>query len=284
MKYSLLIAALAFPIFAAAQHNDSDWKFEDQETLHRTFQVAAGDNASNLQVNEMSGFIHVTGGPGSAIQVTVEKRLRAESQADLDRAKRDVKLGATQEGNTVKLFEDGPFRSSDGSVHWDSDREHYRVVMNFEIQVPAGVQLDLHTLNGAIEVKKTSGDFKAHTLNGKVDIQEVAGAGAVNTLNGAVKVAFAKNPAHASSFHTLNGPIDVYLQPNPDADISFHTLRGGVYSDFDVTTVPTTIKGGSGNRFIYRTGGDMKVRAGKGGPELSFHTLNGAIRLHSKAI
>ena len=82
----------------------------------------------------------------------------------------------------------------------------------------------------------------------------------------------------------MNGPIDIYFQPSLDADISFKTLHGGIYSDFDVTTVPTVIKGeGSGMRFIYRSGGNMKVRAGKGGPALSFRTLNGAIRMHSKA-
>ena len=111
----------------------------------------------------------------------------------------------------------------------------------------------------------------------------MGGSGSVDTLNGSVKVAFSRNPARESSFHTLNGPIEVYFHSSPDADLSFHTLNGGVYSDFDVTTVPTTIKGGtSGNRFLYRSGGNMKVRAGKGGPELSFHTLNGSIRLHSK--
>jgi hypothetical protein len=97
-------------------------------------------------------------------------------------------------------------------------------------------------------------------------------------------VAFTRNPTAESSFDTLNGPIDIYFQPSLDADISFKTLHGGVYSDFDVTTVPAVLQGeGSGTRFVYRTGGNMKVRAGKGGPALSFHTLNGAIRLHSKA-
>jgi hypothetical protein len=105
----------------------------------------------------------------------------------------------------------------------------------------------------------------------------------VKTLNGAVSVAFARNPEAQSSFDTLNGAIDVYFQPALSADISFKTLHGGVYSDFDVTTVPTVIRGdGSGTRFIYRSGGNMKVRAGKGGAALSFRTLNGAIRLHSK--
>ena len=279
-----LIALAAVSIsLLAAQHRQSDWTFEDRETIDRTFKVAAGDNVSKLLVDNVNGFIHVTGGAGSEIRVKVEKHIRGESQSDLDRAKHDVTVDMSQDGNSVKLYENGPFRTRDG-VNWSSDRYRYSVTFDYEIEAPSGAQLELKELNGAIAVKNSSGNFKVNTLNGKIDMQEIAGAGSVRSLNGAVKVAFTRNPTAESSFHTLNGPIDIYFQPSLDADISFKTLHGGVYSDFDVTTVPAVLQGeGSGTRFVYRTGGNMKVRAGKGGPALSFHTLNGAIRLHSKA-
>ncbi len=279
----IALAAVSLSLLAA-QHRQSDWTFEDRETINRTFKVAAGDNVSKLLVDNVNGFIHVTGGAGSEIRVKVEKHIRGESQSDLDRAKHDVTVDMSQDGNSVKLYENGPFRSPGGGVNWSSDRYRYSVTFDYEIEAPSGAQLELKELNGAIAVKNSSGNFKVNTLNGKIDMQEIAGAGSVRSLNGAVKVAFTRNPTAESSFHTLNGPIDIYFQPSLDADISFKTLHGGVYSDFDVTTMPAVIQGdGSGTRFIYRTGGNMKVRAGKGGPALSFHTLNGAIRLHSKA-
>jgi len=279
----IALAAVSLSLLAA-QHRQSDWTFEDRETINRTFKVAAGDNVSKLLVDNVNGFIHVTGGAGSEIRVKVEKHIRGESQSDLDRAKHDVTVDMSQDGNSVKLYENGPFRSPGGGVNWSSDRYRYSVTFDYEIEAPSGAQLELKELNGAIAVKNSSGNFKVNTLNGKIDMQEIAGAGSVRSLNGAVKVAFTRNPTAESSFHTLNGPIDIYFQPSLDADISFKTLHGGVYSDFDVTTVPAVLQGeGSGTRFVYRTGGNMKVRAGKGGPALSFHTLNGAIRLHSKA-
>ena len=283
MRRLIAVSLLALPLLAA--HPDGhDWKVEERETIKRNFKVAAGENVSKLLVDEINGYIHVTGGSGSEIQVTVEKLIRAESKETLARAKKDVKLDMTQEGNSVKLYEDGPFRSRDGNRHGDS-RDGYNVTFDCEIQIPAGASLDLHTLNGAIEVKNSTGDYKVHTLNGKVHMEEIGGNGRADTLNGAVNVAFSRNPTHASSFNTLNGAIDLYFHSNPDADLALQTLHGGVYADFDVTTLPTTIKAdGSGNRFVYRTGGNMKVRAGKGGPELSLKTLNGAIRLHSKGI
>jgi hypothetical protein len=38
-------------------------------------------------------------------------------------------------------------------------------------------------------------------------------------------------------------------------------------------------------RYVYRSSRhNMQVRAGKGGPELTFHSLNGPIRLYTKGI
>jgi DUF4097 and DUF4098 domain-containing protein YvlB len=277
MKRLIAVSLLLLPVAASGRSGESDWKFEEHETLNRTFPVAAGDNVSKLQVDNVNGYIHVTGTSGAEIQVKVEKRIRAESEAALADARKEVTFDMTQEGNAVKLYADGPFRHNG-----DGDRR-YGVVFDCEIQVPAGAAIDLHALNGAIQVKNSSGDFKIASLNGKVEMEGIAGSGSAHTLNGAVKITFSRNPAQGSSFHTLNGSIDIYFPSSPDADMAFQTLHGGVYSDFDVTTIPVTVNGEiSGSRFVYRSGGNMKVRAGKGGPELSFHTLNGSIRLHSK--
>ena len=282
MKCLITLSLLLLPVLAHA--DDSRWAYDDQETLHQSFRVAAGDNVSKLLVDQMNGFIHVTGGSGSEIQVTVSRRTRAESKTALADAKKAVTFDMTQQGNTVKLYEDGPFRSSDGGIHSRGDDYYgYSVVFDTEIQVPSGATLDLRTLNSAIEVKNSSGDFNVRTANGHVTMEEIGGTGSAETSNGAVKVAFSRNPTRPSSFHTRNGAIDLYFHSDPDADLDLQTMNGAMYSDFDVTTVPATMSGSLGNRFEYHSGRSVKVRAGKGGPELSVHTMNGSIRLHSKA-
>lgn len=268
MKYLTVIFLLILPALTAARAGQGGWKFEEHESIGKTFRVATGDNAAQLLVDNVNGWIRVTGTGGSEIVVKVDRDTRAESKEKLAEAKKDVRLDMTQQGDSVKLYADGPFRGHDRG---DSSRG-YRVTFHYEIQVPAGVRLDLGTLNSAIEVRSTRGDFKVHTLNGKVDMQDVAGAGSAKTLNGSLKVAFRTNPAKESSFQTLNGSIDLYFQPGLDADMGIQTLHGGVFSDFEVTA-----SGAVGSR-------QMRVRAGKGGPELSVATLNGSIRLHSKAI
>ena len=277
MKRAILFSLLLLPVLSARPNDD--WWHEDRETIHKSFHVASGENVSKLISDQLNGPIRVTGGSGSEIQITVEKRIRAESKSDMDDAKREVKLDMTQEGNNVKLYEDGPNRHGDGWHH-----RHYSVVFECDVQVPSGVALDLETMNGTIEVKNIAGDYKVHTMNGRVEMDDIGGTGTVETMNGSVHVAFNRNPTKQSSFHTMNGSVDVYFHSDPDADFTLETMHGGVFADFDVTTMPTTVKGEiSGNRFVYRSGGTMHVRAGKGGPEISLHTMNGAIRLHSRS-
>jgi len=281
---NLAILAVAFLPLAAVASDDRNWKYEDQETISRNFDLTAS-SARKLLVDNRSGAIHVTGYNGSQVQITVQKKIRAWSNEALAEGKRDVKLDMSQQGNFVRLYADGPFRSD----HYRGDDYYgYHVTFEYQVQVPADTELELKNTNSGIDVKHTTGPFDVHGLNGSISMDDVSGSGVVNTLNGPVKVTFTRNPEHDSEFHTLNGRIDVYFQPPLNADLHFQTLNGGVYSDFDVTALPIQVSGSTGSqdgRFLYRSHRNSgSARAGKGGPSLSFHTLNGRIELHSKAL
>ena len=280
MKHLALIALIPLVLPAQWRRDSDSWTHEDHEAIHRTFTVGAD---SKVLVDTIQGFIHVTGYDGNQIQVDVNRQTRAESDAALAEAKREVKLDMEQVGNTVKLYVDGPFRNH-GGINYRGDNWYgYRVRYDFEIRVPRAALVDLHNLNDPIEVKGTSGDFSVHGLNGGIDMEGVSGSGEVHTLNGKVRVSFAQNPRHDCQFHTLNGSIDVYFKPPLNADLDYHTLNGGVYADFDVSPTSSS-PDQQGGRYLYRSGGSHSGRAGSGGPKLSFHGLNGAIRLHTTTL
>ncbi|MDE3165886.1 MAG: hypothetical protein KGN36_08780, partial [Acidobacteriota bacterium] len=170
-------------------------------------------------------------------------------------------------------------------VHYRGDDFYgYRVVFDIDVQVPFDTQLSLKTINGGdILVKNTTGDYDIGGLNGGIVMEGVSGVGSVHTLNGKVNVTFARNPTRPVSFKTLNGSIEVWFQPGLNADLSIDRLNGAVYTDFEVTARPITVSGNlSSNKRVYRGGRSIAGRAGSGGPELKFQTLNGTIRLHSK--
>ena len=290
MKRLVLLTMALLPVAGIAQRHgwDRDWRVKDDESINRNFAVSADSGTAKLLVDNISGSIHVTGYSGREVQVKAQKHIGADSSAAIEEAKRDVKLDMSQQGNFVRLYVDGPFRGSNGTNYRGDDYYGYRVIFDYEIQVPFATELVLKTINaGDIVVKKSTGDYEINGLNGGIEMEEISGSGSIRSLNGPLKISFSKNPTKPTEFRTLNGKMDVYFQPPLDADLNFHTLNGGVYTDFDITTRPTQVKSGEkvDGKFVYRSDGrSMGARAGKGGPELTFNALNGAIRLHSKAL
>ena len=287
MKLALLTVLASGALLAADWHDERNWRINQHETIRRTFDVSSGSGPKRLLVDNISGSIRVTGASGSQVQVVVEQTIHSDYNEAVAEAKRDIKLDMSQQGNFVRLYEDGPFRSNNGTNYRGDNYYGYRVDYDYEIQVPYDTELDLKTINhGDIEVKKTTGDYTVHGLNGGIDLEDVSGAGSVRTLNGKVKVTFSKNPVKNTEFKTLNGTVDVYFQPGLNADLRFKKLNGGIFTDFEVTALPLPASSGSsdGGRWVYRSDRSMSGRAGKGGPELSFETLNGSIRLHSKTL
>jgi len=288
MKHlTLVLILLPLAAFGQRSRDNRSWRVEDTEKIERSFNLT-GSEPHRLLVDNVSGYVHVTGYSGSAVQVSVAKHLRAVNDTAMQEAKRDVKLDMNQQGNFVRLYVDGPFRTKDGVNYRGDDYYGYRVTFDYDIQVPADAELVVKTVSdGDIEIKKTTGNFTVNGVNGGIDMQEVAGAGTVHTVNGPVKVAFTKNPSAACDFRSVNGALDVYFQPGLNADLTFHTVNGGIYTDFDVTTRPVTTASTSNvdGKFLYRVDRrNMTGRTGNGGPEFKFDTVNGSIRLRSKGI
>ena len=129
-------------------------------------------------MDNISGYVHVTGYSGSQVQVSVEKHIGADSNEAMAEAKRDVKLDMSQQGNFVRLYVDGPFRTNNGMNYRGDDYYGYRVIFDYDIQVPSDTELVLKTINhGDIVVRKTTGDYEINGLNGGIEMEEISGSG-----------------------------------------------------------------------------------------------------------
>ena len=104
MKPLAIATLILLPALAWGQRDESSWKFENRETIHRSFDVSSAANPKKLLVDNMNGFVHVNGYAGKEVQVTVEKHIRAESNEAMAEAQRDVKLDMSQQGNFVRLY------------------------------------------------------------------------------------------------------------------------------------------------------------------------------------
>ena len=269
--------------------DDFDMPVHQEETIQKTFTMAAGSAHKSLAIDNVWGSIEVKAIDGDQVQLVVSKTIRAETQAKLDQAKKDVTLDITDQPDLVKLYVNGPFRCDcDGGcngshIHWDDPG--YVVRMDFQLQVPRNIDVDLRTVNsGEINVSGVSGAFEVRNVNGTIDMTDVAGSGSAKTVNGHLKVSFREAPKENSSFGTVNGAVDLAFPKSLSADFRFKTFNGGIYTDFPVTTLP--IRGmeeqHEGSKVIFRADRYTGGRIGSGGPEIRVDTLNGDIRILSK--
>jgi hypothetical protein len=259
------------------------WDVEQHEDIQKTFTLS-GSAPAKIIVDNVDGSIHVTGVAGNEVRLAVHRRVRADSAEKAAEAQREVRLDISQDGNTVRLYVDGPFRCRDGGVH-SHGRTGYEVNYDFELQAPRQAAMDLKTINnGNIQVQDVAGDYQVENINGGIQMDGLSGSGKVYALNGGVTVSFRHNPRAKSSFGSLNGEVRVSFQPDLSADLRFKTFNGGVYTDFPVTYLPAAAGAAErhNGKFIYKSNEWSAARVGHGGPEISFDAFNGNIRILSQ--
>lgn len=279
---ALVAVALIAPLQA---QRSSRYPVVDESTITRTLSFAAGGGRI-LDVRNINGFIHVEGTDDAAVQMSIRKVIRAETQDDLVEAQRDVRLdfrdGAARVEATVtdRRGHVCGERNDDGDRRWD--RVHYDVRFDFTIRVPRGARLRLCTINGGdVVVNGTQGGFDVDNVNGLIEMRRVAGSGRAHTVNGPVTVSFTANPTEVSSFKTVNGNVDVTFLDGLSAEFAMKTMNGGLFTDFDVQPLAgkaSTAGERRNGRFVYRANAHTRVRVGGGGPEITFETLNGSVR------
>ena len=288
MRYRICLTLLAAGVGALclADSHSGFWASREQKTIEKT--LAASGNPVRVTVDNLSGYVHVTGASdGSQVHVLAQEFINARTQADLEQAKREVRLDIAEQPGSVSISYVAPWRCEHGEQGCSSRHEHsYDVSYDIDVQAPRNASLELSTVNGSLRLEQVEGTFELRGVNGGIEMSGIGGSGNARTVNGAIRVQFARNPMQACSFRSVNGALDAQFQPALSADLQFKTLHGGVYSDFDVTPLPlpaseTERKNGM---FVYRSNRFGAGRAGTGGPQLSFETVNGAIRLHENAL
>ncbi len=160
---------------------------------------------------------------------------------------------------------------------------------NLVITVPANTSLKLKCLNGGdILVDGVTGEIDANNLNGKVTLNHVSGNVIAHSLNGSVIVSLDRvDASKPMSFSTLNGDIDVTLPADFRANVKIKADNGDVFSDFEVkpgaNPHPVTEPGDAKNgKYKIRFDNSMTGTINGGGPEFTFTTFNGEIRIRKR--
>jgi hypothetical protein len=187
-------------------------------------------------------------------------------------------------------------RNTSGGLVVEEERNEMRIgssnpnrTIVLDIQVPTRTSLVLSTVNdGDIIVQGVEGDLEVNNTNGGVSLKDVSGSVVAHALNEDVTVTLTRVAGKPMSFTSLNGDINVTLPSTIKANVRLDPGNGEVYSDFDVEMLQPVVKQESaerraGGKQVLRVDQTMTGRINGGGPEMTFKTFNGDIRIRKGA-
>lgn len=223
-----------------------------------------------LEIKGVNGDIQAMLAAGDEIEVTAEKRARRSDPDEVE-----IRVVESQDGVTICAVYPTPRRARhendcEAGDHWHSNTENNDVNVDFTVRVPAGIDLDVRTVNGEVEANGLRGNVDASTVNGGV-IVSTTGLAEASTVNGSIRASLGRSDFRHAEFSTVNGGITLELPADLAAEVRAETLNGDIDSDF-----PMTISGTRrfSPRRIVATIGDPGA-----GRTLYLKTVNGSLKL-----
>ncbi len=254
MRTFLIVSALAVGAIATATAQDFNWHGR----------IAAG---KRLEVKGVNGDVRAVLASGAEAVVNARKHARRSDPDEVE-----IKVVESNEGITICAVYPTPPRARRENTcepgdRWSSSTDNNDVTVDFEVQVPAGIEFNGQTVNGEMSAEGLKGDVRASSVNGSVKVS-TTGLAAASTVNGSVYAQMGRADwTNDLEFSTVNGGITLILPGKLDTDVRATTVNGDIESDY-----PLMISGKFGPRRLRGT-------IGAGGRGLMLSTVNGEIRL-----
>jgi len=230
-----------------------------EEKFEKTYDAAGVDR---LRLQNVNGPVRVVTWERPHIKVHAVKRAKG-SNAEEAVARTEIRV--TKQGSTidVETILPKPTRTW-GIFNWGN---RAGAEVTYELLVPAGLAVDVETVNGRISAEGRVAPLTLNTVNGSVRVESHAASLNVNTVNGSVDVAFA-GPLQAADLETVNGSVTVSCARDSSFRFDLQTVNGKIRSDFPEVTVegkwgPKEARGA--------------IADGKG--RLAVETVNGEVRI-----
>lgn len=254
MRSISIAALLSMATIGTAGAQDFNWRGR----------IATG---KRLEIKGVNGDVRAVLASGAEAVVNAAKHSRRSDPDEVE-----IKVVESDAGITICAVYPTPPRARRENncapgEEWHSNTENNDVTVDFEVQVPAGVEFHGKTVNGEMSAEGLKADARASTVNGSVRVT-TTGLAEASTVNGSVYVEMGRADwADELDFSTVNGKITLVLPAKLDTEVRASTVNGEMESDF-----PMTVSGRFGPR-------RWRGTIGAGGRSLSLSTVNGEIRL-----
>lgn len=228
-----------------------------QDEWTRSYDVKPG---AKVQIVNINGKIDAEPSEGAKLEVRAERIVKARTDETAKQILEKLDIVETAEDGNVKLQTKPRERLSIGQQQ----------EVRYYLKVPAGVVLDLQTVNGGVQVQGVRGPLTAATTNGGVKAFGLAGRIDASTTNGGIELELASLDGDIKA-ETVNGGVRLTIPEGAKADILARTVNGGIGVD--------NLKLDSSERSRRR----LEAKLNGGGSKIEVETTNGGIRLTGKS-
>lgn len=230
-----------------------------EEKFEKTY---AGTGIDRLRLQNVNGAVRVGTWDNPQIRVSAVKRAKGSGAEE---ALEQTQIRVTKQGTTLDVETILPKENRTWGIFSWGHRSGAEVA--YEVLLPAGLEVDVETVNGRVSAEGRSAPVTLNTVNGSVRVDGQAAPVNVNTVNGSVEVAFA-GPLQAADLETVNGSVTVSCNRDSSFRYELQTVNGKIRSDFPEVSVegkwgPKEARGA--------------IADGKG--RLAVETVNGEVRL-----
>lgn len=180
-----------------------------QDLTETTTQTVAIGARGRLDLSNVSGRISVVARDGDEASITATKRVR--------RAASDAEARALLSGVSVEI------RARAGRVvvrtrHADRSRRDGWVSVDYTVEVPVGVTLELQSVSGDIEVRGVGGDTRVQAVSGDLRFVNAVGVAVAKTVSGDIEIEGSSASGDAT-LGTVSGDVRVRRLASPRLDI-----------------------------------------------------------------
>lgn len=259
----IALVAMAAATFASAPRA-GDWKVVDDDWCSGSrceVREITLDPRDELRVRTTNGNIEVESWDRNEIQVRARIKVSRMSSGDAEDLFERIEIESDDVIRATGPKRREGFLGLFGGRSWS---------VSYRIMLPRDQAVDVHTVNGNIEVNDVAGAIEFATTNGGVKLHDCGGNVSGGTTNGGIRVSLDPRDWRGDEvdLHTTNGGIKVDLPESFSGHVDVATTNGGISVDH-----PVRIESKRRNRLRGTIGDEdsnvvIKARTTNGGVDL----------------
>ncbi|NOX87976.1 MAG: DUF4097 domain-containing protein [Calditrichaeota bacterium] len=236
-----------------------------------TFQkTLPADGVKNVRISTTNGSVTVSTWDKNEIGIVAYKKVKG-SEKDKKELLKEIEVKVEKVGDELKISAIHSKRESGGLFGWLMNLGIGDFEVDFEITVPAAMNIEAHSTNGEIVINDVEGRLNASTTNGSIKALRIRNTADISSTNGEIKVYYSRLPEKGDiEIATTNGEIELILPENARCSIDAYTNNGEIECELPNLSNE------------YQSKRRFKATSKEGGPKLSLKTTNGDINILSK--